>query len=445
MTALETESLDMQAIRALGALLASRNDEAVRTIDSVGVSAEDFVAPGLRSFWAVLEEHARTRRPVDPFLVAETLKSKIDPVSVVVALQDGVSPGTERHWLERLRETSARRRLVESMRDIARASNAGVPLSELETAVRALPQLVAAKGRVRSAVGDTARIVSEADVAWAAKQSPLVRTGWEELDAEWRITPNLHAVGAGPGVGKSSFVAGLVRNWTERRVTCGVLAYEDDGLDLQRRVLAATAGLDVAGVAGHRLLDEEEHERLGKAYPVRGELERFLLLDDAHPRGKVSDVCASLRQMRAQGAQVGVLDNLSCVRFDGTERHLAIEDALLQLREVALELRMGLLVIGHLKRRDTGEPEETVEPRMSDFAGAASWERFARSMLGLWRTESGVKLKVLKQTLGRWGARFDVHVAEGAATVASVTRETEATQPPRRKPRGWSGGPSEAE
>ena len=128
--------------------------------------------------------------------------------------------------------------------------------------------------------------------------------------------------------------------------------------------------------------------------------------------------------MAAKGCRAGILDNLSCVRMDGPdERHHAIEAALLELRETALELRMPVIVIGHLKRSMTSADEVTTEPRLSDFAGAAAWERFARSCSGMWRGSDGnPKLVVLKQNAGKVGGRFDVCMRAGAAVVLDVTK-----------------------
>jgi hypothetical protein len=126
--------------------------------------------------------------------------------------------------------------------------------------------------------------------------------------------------------------------------------------------------------------------------------------------------------MRAKGCRVGILDNVSCVRMDGSrERHFELESALLALRDTALELRMPVVVIGHLKRGTTTADETTTEPKLSDFAGAASWERFARSCCGMWRLPDGNPgLVVLKQNAGAVGGKFKVHLRASAATVTGV-------------------------
>lgn len=433
-------TLDLPAMQALWALAESDVTAAVRALDETGARADDVEDATLRPLWAALEERIRGRRSVDVVTLAECLRAtgvlgevRLERVS---ALGEYVPRGVEVERLRMLREAGARRQCLEAMRAAAVKLKAGAPLAEVEAELRLLPSLVAGvRPRVRSAKGDTLRIVDEAEAAWREGRSPTLRTGWEQLDACWRLIPNLHAVGAQGGVGKTALVAGLVRGWTHNSVTVGVLAYEDDGLELQRRILAAEAELELALVYGERLGTQDETERWQAAHVVRQEAERYLLLDDAHPRGTVGDVCASLRVMRARGAHVAILDNLSCVAMDAREeRHQAIEDALLAVRETAVELRMPVLVVGHLKRSVTSADEATTEPRLSDFAGSAGWERYARSCLGMWRGNNGnPRLAVLKQNQGRVGDRFEAVLRPSAATVVDVVAAVDAEPTERRR------------
>lgn len=431
-------SLELAALQALWAL-AESPETALRVLDETGARADDLAEGPTRAVWAAVEERIRLRRPLDAIGLAHALAPHGVHPSTIAAAQEFVPPGSERARLEALRDAAARRRVLDSMREVAGRLKAGVPLSQVAADLRALPALAeAAAPRVRSAVGDTGRIIDEAEAAWNTKRNPRITTGWEQLDSVWRLTPTLHAVGAQGGVGKTAFVAGLVRGWTHRGVTVGVLAYEDDGLELQRRMLAAEGELELAVVYGERLMAEEEAKRWGEANEVRRDAERFLLLDDAHPRGTVADVCASLRAMRARGAQVGVLDNLSCVAMDAREeRHQAIEDALLEVRETAVQLRMPVLVVGHLKRSVTSADEATTEPRLSDFAGSAGWERYARSCLGMWRGANGnPRLSVLKQNQGRMGDQFEVLMRLSAACAIDVVAAVDAEPTDRRRTYG---------
>jgi hypothetical protein len=417
-----SRDLELAALQSLWSLGNASPEVAQRVLDETGAGVVDVADEVLRPLWAAVEERIRARRPLDTVAMAQSLAPLGVHPAVVASLAEWVLPGVERERLLALRDAAARRRCLDAMRLAAGRLKGGAPLAELEAELRALPALVSGvKPRVRSAKGDTGRILDAAEEAWRNKRGPSLRTGYDEFDAVLRLTPNLHAVGAHPGVGKSALVAGLVRAWTHQGVAVGVLAYEDDGLDLQRRILAAEAELDLSAVSGDRLLDNDEMGRWAAGHRVREEAERFLLIDDEHPRGTVAEVCASLRTMRAQGAQVAILDNLSCVRMDADdERHLAIEAALLEIRETALALRMPVIVVGHLKRSITSANEVATEPRLTDFAGAASWERFARSCCGMWRGEGGPMLVVLKQNAGRVGDRFHVDMMEKAACVTGL-------------------------
>ena len=431
-----TATLDTAALTALFALIQQSPETACRTLDEVGAGAGDLEADALRPLWAILEEHARGRRQVDVTLVVQRLAGRVGRDALTEVLTGYATPGTERQRLEALRETAARRRILEGMRGVAARLKAGDALASIEADLRALPVLAAAIApRVRSAKGDTLRLVTEAEVAWKEKRGPSLRTGWQDFDAELRLTPNLHAIGAHPGVGKSALVAGLTRQWTHAGVMVGVLAYEDDGLDLQRRMLACEAELDLGAVSGDRMLSETEQDRWADGHRVREACEEFLWLDDAHPRGTVADVCASIRAMRATGCKVAILDNLSCVSMAvDDERHHAIEDALLRLRETAIELRMPIVVIGHMKRSSNQTDEVATEPRLTDFAGAAAWERFARSCCGMWRGSTGPRLVVLKQNQGKVGGRFEVVMRDSAACVVNVQTLVETS---REESRTW--------
>lgn len=415
-------SVELHALQALWSLGTQHPETARRVLDETGARADDCADEELRTVFATIEERVRTLRPLDLVTLAQSLSEKVH-FARLAPLEDFVPPGCERERLEQLRDVASRRRCVEAMRAVAVRLKEGASLASVEADLRALPSLVAgAKPRVRSAVGDTMRLIDAAEAAWRADEPTSLRTWWEDLDLVLRLTPNLHAIGAHPGIGKSAFVAGLVRGWTHRGVTVGVLAYEDDGLDLQQRILACEAELELKAVQGDRRITEAEMARWSDAVPVRADAEKFLWLDDAHPRGTIAEVCASLRQMRAKGCRVGILDNLSCVAMDGDrERHFELESSLLALRDTALDLRMPVIVVGHLKRGQTSADEVTTEPKLSDFAGAASWERFARSCCGMWRLEDGTPgLVVLKQNAGAVGDRFRVNLRASAATVTGV-------------------------
>jgi replicative DNA helicase len=400
------------------------------------VRPDDVSSPDVRQAWALVEERVRTRRGLDGVAATRGLS----PSQARLLAEALASPelGTLRERLEQLREASVRRRTLETLRVAARAIQSGQPLSEVQGVLESVPALLSGvRGRVRETTGDTLRIVEAAEAAWTTGRPLSLRTGWPDLDSRWRLLPQLHAIGAQPGVGKTAFVAGLVRQWTAARVKVGVLAYEDDGLDLQRRLLACDAGLSLAHLWGDEVPPVEKLDEVGRAVAQRQALEEYLLVDDAEEAPTAADAVASVRQMAARGCRVVVLDNLTCLRWGADERHHEVEAALVALRRAALALRVPVLVVGHLRRSESTRDETTRVPRLSDFAQSAAWERTCRSVLGLWRDEdtSALRARVLKQTNGRWGDEFALRLAESAAVAVDAVHAPPSESAPSESPR----------
>lgn len=434
-----TDSLDKAVLCALVGEARLSVDSARVLLDETRATADDVTTPALRELWAVLEARIRSRRELDTASILGRVDKRHAQEWASVLTQPALGVLSER--LALVRERAVRTRALEALRRAAVALQAGAPVAEVAALARMVPEVLdGVKGRVRETRGDTMAILDAADQAWRSGRRASLATGWPELDESLRLVPNLHVIGAQPGVGKSALVAGLVRQWTRAHVKVGVLAYEDDAIDMQRRILACDSCLSLAQFQGDVIVNDSEMEPVMDAVQKRINLEPYLLTDDAG-RGTLADAVASLREMHARGVKVGVLDNMSCVRLDSgsDERHLQLESALLELRSVAVSLKMPVIVIGHLKRGQTDGDELTKRPKLTDFAGAAAWERTCRSAMGLWWESNEVCMRILKQTNGEVGSEFTLELRQSAATVVGVMRreppqrdESRATRHPRR-------------
>jgi len=418
---MSAETLDLAVLRALVGEARVSLDSARLLLDEARATADDVTTPALRDLWAVLEARIRARREIDTASILGNAPKQHAAEWAVVLTQPALGVLAERLGL--VRERAVRARALDGLRRAAVALQAGAPVAEVAALAREVPGLLdGVKGRVRETRGDTMAILDAAANAWTDGKRTSVPTGWHSLDAAWRLVPSLHVIGAHPGVGKSALVAGLVRMWTKAHVKVGVLAYEDDAVDMQRRILACDAGLSLAQLQGDIAVDEREMSAVEDATRRRMDLEQYLLADDAYG-GTIADAVASAREMHARGAKVIVLDNMSCVRLDGADdRHLELEAALLQLRAVATTLKVPVIVVGHLKRGQTDGDELTKRPKLTDFAGAAAWERTCRSALGMWWDNNEVVMRILKQTNGESGAEFTLETRQSSATVVSVER-----------------------
>lgn len=426
-------SLEASVLRALVGEARLSLDSARLLLDEARASAADFETQAHAEAFAVLESRIRARRPLDTPAVLASVTTPGAARSVLAEVLTAPELGVLSERLGHLRDAAIRRRTLEALRSAARALQSGEPLAQVAARARdVLPLLDGAKGRVRETRGDTEAIFSAASETWTEMASggvTALRTGWSDLDAVWRLLPSLHVIGAHPGVGKSAFVAGLVRKWTMAGVRVGVLAYEDDALDMQRRILACDADVSLAHLLGFELVSADGHAQVERAALARMERERFLVVDDA-PGATIDDAEASAREMHARGARVVLLDNLTCVRLDGEdERNVELESALIRLRSVATTLKMPVIVVGHLKRGQTDGDELTKRPKLTDFAGAAAWERMCRSAIGMWRDGDDVVARVLKQNNGAVGAEFTVTAHRASACVVGVERREQPEVP----------------
>lgn len=425
-------NLDIEALKSLVGHGQVAPESAIEMLNATGATADDIEGQDIKIFWAAVEERVRRREKIDAPSLAQSLRKQLSSELVFEVVQNAeVGSGYPR--LEALRERATRRKLTTQLKALL-AQTETMALGGLSEDLRRIAsQTEAGRGRVRSCVGDTMRILDTAEAAWKSKRAPSLRTGWTDFDSELRLIGNLHVIGAHPGAGKSAMVAGLVKNWTSRKIKTGVLSYEDDALDMQRRILACQAGLSLAQISG----DEQPHDGLmdvwGKAHGIREEAEKYLFTDDCKPAGTIPHVLGSIRRMHSLGCEVVLLDNMSCVRMDqNDERHLALEDALVRIRECAVELKIPVIVIGHLKRGQSDADELQRKPKLSDFAGAAAWERMSRSACGMWRDGDEVCLKILKQTNGKMGGEFIVEMRAESAVVVGIKRRDFIT--PQQQP-----------
>jgi replicative DNA helicase len=436
-------SLDLEAMRALVGESQVSVESARALLEESGACVEDVESAHLRPLWSLLEARIRARQPLDIVGIRHALAqghADLVPIAIDVVLSRDLGVTHER--LALLRDTGIRRRLVESLREVAVATKGGRPLAELEAMLRTVPAGLRGIGaRVRNCSGDALAHLDKLERIWGGQGVPMLQMGMGDLDGViGGLINNLAVIGARTGVGKSALVAGLVRNWLTAGVKVGVLAYEDDARDMQARIIACEAGVSVKHARGDLLPNEWQRKCVADGLEWLHAREKLLEVDDARPSGTASDVVASMREMAKRGCRVVLLDNMTCVRLDqdNDRRHdLLVEAALRDIRDEAQSLEIPAIVVGHLKRGQTEADESRRPPKLSDFSNAAAWENYARLALGMWRDGDEVALRVLKQTNGAAEDDFSVDFRKEAAVVTGMRQrvKSEAAPTPKRHER----------
>jgi len=326
-----------------------------------------------------------------------------------------------------LRENATRERAIASTEITLAKLRAGAPLSEVAIEFGVVSQSTgsATSGhRVRNCKGSAVSHIEHLEARWANTAPKPLTTGWVDFDEEIGLIPNLITIGSRAGVGKSALVAGLVRQWMMAGVKVGILSYEDDTSNLISRLLAQRSGADLRTASGDRPGTTHERLELASALEWWHEVEGLLESDDARPPGNIEDAVSSVREMIKRGCRVVILDNLTCLRFGGSSERFDLEigRALLALRSEAQSGNVPVIVVGHIKRGDTDGDESERPPRMRDFSGSSGWENYSRVMLGAWRDNGRLMVRILKQTNGPAGIDFELEVAIRAACVINCRR-----------------------
>lgn len=269
-----------------------------------------------------------------------------------------------------------------------------------------------------TAEADMLALVDTLEQVQTGLREPVLATGIHGLDALiGGLQPTLTVIGALSGVGKSALLATILRNVSSAGKKVGLFSLEDERSWVARRLTSEAAAVPLFLLA-NRPLGVHQLERVrDAAQGVHATLSR-VVIDD---RGGLtpSEIVQGARDMILNhGCKAVLLDHLGELRYPGgiKERFdLQIADALGQLRGLAKQYGVPVVVACHLRRRDG--LSATDEPKLTDFANSASIERTARVALGLSRVNGRLLVSVLKQTSGKAGVSVELDLNEPAAIV----------------------------
>lgn len=320
-----------------------------------------------------------------------------------------------------------RRALValENARD-ALLEGPGGALERINEASRALSRIV----RLGPVVPARHHVEAGAHLASARAMDGegVVPTGFLALDAVvggWQ--PTLNVIAAMTSVGKSAFLAGTVREIAKAGHTVGVFSLEDSAMWLGWRFLARESGIP-QWVLRHRVLNGEQQDALAAAMApeVVGWTDRVLVDDEK--RKRPGDLVLKARALVLQrGCKIIFVDHLGELNFAGGERGYsladAIDNALIQLRAVADELQVPVVVVSHVNR---GVTDQNKKPTLTDMKGSSGIENKARLLLALSRDplDAEISVSVLKNTNGPSGMDVSLAWDKLSATVGQARAAT---------------------
>ncbi len=230
---------------------------------------------------------------------------------------------------------------------------------------------------------------------------------------------HLIVIAASTSMGKTAFAINMVKNILKRDVPCAFISLEMEAKEIIDRMV-----IQESQVNGWKYnqgeTNEEEDKRISKALDNLHELPMMI----SDERGlNVAQIRARLRKFKAQMGELGlvVIDYLQMIKLP-EEQHQntsrAVGEVVLQLRNLASELEVPVMLISQISRKFTSRSDK--RPVLSDLRDSGNIEEVADSVIFLYRhahtsaaarekaeaegTEGETEIIVAKQRTGQTGS-----------------------------------------
>lgn len=195
-------------------------------------------------------------------------------------------------------------------------------------------------------------------------------------------------IGARPAMGKTAFVLNLANNMAKQGIGVSLINYEMFSLAIGRRMMAAEANIETNTLKnGSRMKDNDWKRFMSSA----GDLANLPMMVHEASGMTVRDIRRSviqdMHEMKCE-RHVIIIDYLQLIRYHGnasTPKHLQIGQISWELKQIALELGVPVIILSQLSR--SVEQRQDKRPQMSDIRDSGEVEQNADIIAFLYRDE----------------------------------------------------------
>jgi len=230
---------------------------------------------------------------------------------------------------------------------------------------------------------------------------------------------HLNVLAASTSMGKTAFAINIAKNILKRNVPTAIISLEMEAREIIDRMI-----IQEAMVNGWKYnqgeTNDNEDRHISKALDELHELP--LMISDE--RGlNVAQIRARLRKFKAQMGELGIaiIDYLQMIKLPDNQIHntaRAVGEVVLQLRNLASELEIPIILISQISRSFTSRQDK--RPVLSDLRDSGNIEEVADGVIFLYRhahtsaaarekaetegTEKDTEIIVAKQRTGQTGS-----------------------------------------
>ena len=409
---LPPQSLDSEQA-VLGSILIDR-DAIVEVADFLRPA--DFYRAANGTIYAAMLDLYGRREPIDVVTVAEALErsgelANVGGPSYLSQLGNNTPTAVHVEQYGRIVERKALgRSLIQAAGRIAAIGYEDSPDTS-DALDRAQQELLAITERQSSSWAQLRSLLPDAyDYLGRLAEGALIQgiaSGIASLD---RLTGgfmpgDLVVLAARPSVGKTACAIQVAQGAARDGIGVGLFSLEMSKEQIARRILAGAAGIDTHMHVSPDSLTEAAHVAQSKS-------DLPLWIDDS-PTATPLELRTRARRLAASQRCLGLLivDYLQlahCPKSESREREVA--DISRQLKALARELRLPILVLSQLNR---DQERRGGAPRLSDLRESGAIEQDADVVLFLWRSKEAesteITLTIAKQRNGPAGVDLSLH------------------------------------
>ena len=320
----------------------------------------DFFNESHRKIFTAMLSLYEVGKPVDPVTLREKFKEERAELGALIdALftHEAIIPENGKHYAERLREMSERRRLQERCLEIAKKASDS-SLENLYKMVDALYKPIENNGVKR--LGDYAE-----EVAQRLKEKKAIYglpSGFSKLDylLSGLQGGNLIIIASRPSVGKTALALNMALNLAILDYPVGFFSLEMSAYELTLRALAFLSSGDLKGL--------EEMVKKLQSLP--------LYLSERPTLGYVELRSLARELRRKWKVQAFFLDYLQLMTTPHREtRNQELEELIGKIKALARELEAPFIVLSQLNRKVDGREDK--KPVLSDLRDSGAIEQAA--------------------------------------------------------------------
>lgn len=339
------------------------NNEVLDWVDEEGISESDFSLPDLCILYAAARELIGRGAPADLITLWDALQqsgklAEVGGIASISAILDRVPAcslaGHYARILKRRSADDATRRAIEAAMLEARNGNMPGAMAKISAAIQAVPAL----GQDYADMSTVAREVE------TRERLEMLPWGIGLMDRMLGGIPEgtLTVVGGYPGMGKSSFLLGMLWNAAAADVPAALYSLEMSRAHIGAIIAGRASGIGPSRIlrSGAADLDEIDRKRLGEVLDTMRGKPLFIVAQSL----SAEEIVASARKLwKQKQVRVVGIDYLQLIKTTASldSRRLEIDHTMATLKALTQETDMAVIILSQLARG----PEHGKNPRAS--------------------------------------------------------------------------------